>query len=68
MSIEDQRGWIIEDHGITIFPTLFTTRSGCIRRYLKRYGTTPPMTREWWRKRVRNGSLRCRRVELVFTD
>ena len=56
------RGWIIFNHGIPVFPTLFTTRKECISRFRARDG----MTKNEWRAMVRRGTYQCRKVDMEF--
>lgn len=66
MRIEDQRGWIILNYEIPVFPTLRTTRKLCIRHFC-RERELPGLERgKEWGKAVRCGQYKCVKIQLVF--
>lgn len=70
------RGWIICNTDIPIFPTLSTTRTDCIFEFTTEHMMrNPERCKDWhgyqsaWRQLKKGGGkYRCRRVELVFPD
>ena len=62
MRIEDQRGWIILNTGIPVFPTLLPTRTDCVMKFRMERGISV----QDWRKALRIGLFECVKVQLVF--
>jgi len=60
-------GWIIVDHGIPIYQTLFTTRAECIRRFCIS-GGSGYMNRKVWTRLVQQKKMACRKVLFAFAD
>lgn len=60
MKTKPEYGWIIENGGILVYPTLCTTRKGCIAQYVEDHR---PLVNSWEEiKGVCNN--RCVKVEI----
>ena len=51
-------GWIVDNYGIFVYPTLSVTRSESIKKWL---GSRP---RSYWRYKQSSGAVKCVKVAI----